>query len=195
MNNKSIRQEQTDQAISEATDHINHYTTQLSNIAGTPDEELIVDITTQTAKNILFTALQHAPVTNTGSRDADRNLRQAASIAALQAREAAYPAALCNVSTLRLKNIAPEGRGEWMHRNAQALQATGQAVRDSYRGMLMACTAGLGHDDVSRSARRQAVDLAAHVSTVTDTVTNIGTIKGKDADVPNEIHGRGLGIT
>ena len=96
----------------------------------------MVDVTTQTAKNILFTALQHAPITNTGSPDADRNLRQAASIAALQAREAAYPAALCNVSTLLLKNITTEGRGEWMHRNAQALEATGQAIRDTYRGML-----------------------------------------------------------
>ena len=185
MYNKSIRQKQTDQAISEATDHINHYTTQLSNIAGTPDEELIVDITTQTVKQILFTALQHAPVTNTGSPDADRNLRQAASIAALQAREAAYPAALCNASTLRLKNITPEGRGEWMHRNAQTLQATGQAIRDTYRGMLMACTAGMGQDDVSRSARRQAVDLAAHVSTVIDAVTNIDAIRERMPTFPN----------
>ena len=163
---KGIDREQTDRAITEARGHIVRYADQLSNIARAPLEELILDITTQTIRQVLFTALQHAPVTNTGSPDADRNLRQALSIAALQAREAAYPAALCNVSTLLLKNITTEGRGEWMHRNAQALQATGQAVRDSYRGMLMVCTAGLGHDDVSRSARRQAVDLAAHVSTV-----------------------------
>ena len=184
MTNNAIRTEQTERAITEARQHIVRYADQLSNIAGTPLEELILDITTQTIRQVLFTALQQAPVTITGHHHVDSILRQATSRAALQAREAVYPAADSNISGLNLQTTPGQKPDDWMRLNAHALQATGRAVRDVFQAMLTACTAPLTQDENSKTARRQAVDLAAHVSTVIDSATNVDAIRERMPTLP-----------
>ena len=185
MTTNGTRREKTDRAITEARGHITRYADQLSNIAGAPLQELIVvDITTETIRQVLFTALEHDPVTITGHRHADCLLRQATSRAALQARDAIYPAAHSNISGLNLQNPTGQEPDDWMRLNAHALQATGHAVRDVFRAMLMACTAPLTHDENSKTARQQAVDLAAHVSTVMDTATNFDAIRERMPTLP-----------
>lgn len=188
MTKNTIRRVQTDRAITEARGHITLYTEQLPSLHAKHNGELLTDLITQTAKNVLFSALQHAPVTNTGHPWADGLLRQATSLATLQAREAVYPAAHSNVTGFGLQQ--PPGQeqeqepDDWMRRNAQALEATGKAVRDVFQAMLMACTTPLAHDENGRTARRQAIDLTAHVCTVIDTATNVEAIRERMPTLP-----------
>ena len=93
MTKNTIRKEQTGHAISEA---------QLPEISTTPVQDRLAEITTQTVREVLFSALQHAPIKETGHAYADITLRQAASIAALKAREAVHPAVSCNITASRL---------------------------------------------------------------------------------------------
>ena len=177
MTKNSIRKEQTDHAISEARSHIDKYVAKLSGISANPDEQLVAQVTTETAEHILLAALQHVQLNKTGSPNVDQNLWLATSIAARQAREAAYQTAHCNITALQMHKRTTEETEEWIHRNAKVLQGAGQAMRDTYRGMLMACTVGLSQDDTGRNARRQTVDIVAHITTVIDTTTNVDAIR------------------
>ena len=172
-----ITKEQTGRAISEARGHIRRYVTQLSEISTTPAQDRLTEITTQTLREVFFSALQHAPIKATGHAYADITLQQAASIAALQAREAVHPTVSCNITASRLQRHITESTDEWLHRNAPILQAAGQGVRDVYQALLMACTDPLQHHQDTKPARQQAVNLAAHISTVFDTVTNVEAVR------------------
>ena len=170
----TISKEQTGRAAAQARSHVERYARHLLLTSNTSDEK-ITEITAQAARDVLFTALEQAPVTITGSAPVDQSLRQAATIATLQVREVIYPVALCNIAALKLADMTAPG--EWTRRNALVLQATGRAVRDVYRAVLTACTETLGQDESGKSARRQALDLASHVSTIIDVTTNIEAIR------------------
>ena len=172
-----ITREQTDHAISEARGHIRRYVAQLSQISTTHTQDQLTEITTQTVREVLFSALQHAPIKEIGHAYADTTLRQAASIAALKAREAVHPAVFCNITASRLHRHITESTADWLHRNAPVLQAAGQGIRDVYQALLMACTDALQYHQDTKPARQQAVDLAAHIRTVFDIVTNVEAVR------------------
>ena len=177
MASNSITRKQTGRAISNAQSEVRRYVKQLSEISTSPAQDRVAEITANTVRQVLFAALQHAPVKTTGHANADATLQQAASIAALQARGAIHPAISCNINASRLHKHITESAEEWLHRNAPVLQAAGQAVQDVYRAMMMACTDALQQHQDTKPARQHAVDLAAHVSTVFDTVTNIEAVR------------------
>ena len=77
MTKNTIRKEQTDHAITEARGHITLYTEQLPSLHAKHNGELLTNLITQTAKNVLFAALQQAPIANTVHPEADVLLRQA----------------------------------------------------------------------------------------------------------------------
>ena len=172
-----ITRKQTDLAVSEAQSHVRRYVSQLSAISTSPAENRVADITAQTVREILFAALQHTPVKSTGHTNADITLQTAAATAARLARESVHPAVSCNVNAARLHRQITESTEEWLHRNAPVLQAGGQAVRDIYRAFMLACTDALQYHQDTQPARQQAVDLAAHVSTVFDTATNTEAVR------------------
>ena len=179
------RRRQTDRAIADAQANVNTYVNKLKAIAQNPDAERITEITVTTVREILFTAIQHAPVTDTRHQQGDTSLRQAATIAALQARESIYPAVSCNMTAHRPNRSIMEGPEEWMHRLAPTLEAAGRTVRDVYRATLMGSTDALGRRNDTKAAREQAVALAAHISTVMDTATNIDAVRERMPALPD----------
>ena len=182
---KNTRRRQTDKAVADAQARVNRYVSDLTAISQDPSPERVTEITVLTVREILFAALQHAPVTDTRHAQADATLRQAATIAALQAREAVHPAAACNITAHRPRRLVVERREEWVHRMAPTLTAAGQAVRDVYRAVLMACTDSLGRHADTKQARQQAVDLCAHVSAVIDAATNADAIRERMPALPD----------
>ena len=173
----------TDNAITQARRWVNTYVDTLSQISSRPSLDRVIGVTSEAAMNILMTALEKRP-TLTGSDTVDKALREAISIAALQAREALHPAARCNVKALGRGSRPGEGPEEWMHCAAPTLQATCRTVRDVFKGMLMGCTASFGKGEPEREARQQAIRFTTHVSTVIDVAANTDAIIERMPVVP-----------
>ena len=172
-----ITRKQTDTAVRKARTHVARYVAQLSAISKNPTEDRVAEITAMTLTEVLFAALQHAPVKPAGHTNADITLQTAAATAARLARESISPVVSCNLNAARLHRQMTESTEEWLHRNAPVLQAGGQAVRDVYRAFMLACTDALQHHQDTQPARQQAINLAGHVTTVFDTVTNTEAIR------------------
>ena len=178
------RRKQTDRAISDARARINRYSAELQAISKDPSQERLTEITVQTVREVLFAALQHAPLTDTSHAQADDSLRQAATIAALQAREAVHPTVECNINAARPRRLIAENQEEWMYRMSHTLSEAGQGIRDVYKAVLMACTGSIRRNFDTKEAGEQALSLASHVSAVIDTATNVDAVRERLPAVP-----------
>lgn len=176
---QQTRRQHTDRAIADAQGRVNQYLKELTAISGDPSPERTAEITVSAATDVLFSALQHAAVTDTGHTQADTTLRQAITLAALKAREAVSPTVDCNLTSNKPARLLLESQEEWLHRMAPNLTAAGQAVRDVYRAILVASTDSLRKRSDTKRAGQQAINLATHVSTVVDATTNLDELRTK----------------
>lgn len=173
----NTRRQQTDTAVGRAQAQVNQYVSELTALSQDPDTEQVVQTTCRAVREILFSALEHAPLTPTGVTRADVTLRRATSVAAHEAQQAARTAIECNITAANPHRSIEEHPHEWLHRIAPTLTAAAKALRDIYSSLLLASTESLREDQDTKPARQQAISLSNHVAAVLDTTTNTGAVR------------------